>query len=200
MNQLHASLPAACECWCLLWGCWCFQTELLFATWYPLWSPSVTHTHTRMHTGSHEPITSHDYSLSVQQQWVFQTLAHSNHYNLHLCSILKCTTHCHWVSQCQTYTSHVTLNRVAMVMVSSHLCSDRFAMDEAGVIQNHDSHHDSEDDDDESRLVVDEGYSGMPSTVAPHRESNVSPLLSVKIILHPFWFSPSFLILRVVFV
>lgn len=54
-----------------------------------------------------------------------------------------------------------------MAMVSSHLGSDRSAEGEAGVISSHDSHHDGEDDDDESRLVVDADYSGMPSIVAP---------------------------------
>ena len=65
-----------------------------------------------------------------------------------------------------------------MIMVSSHLGSDWPTEGEAGVINSHDSHHDGEDDD-ESKLVVDAGYSGMPSTMAPHR---VRPLLSQSVV------------------
>lgn len=63
------------------------------------------------------------------------------------------------LSHAQTCTSHVSFNRVTVVMVSSHRDSDCSAEGESGVISSHESHHDGEDDDDDkSRLMVDEHY------------------------------------------
>lgn len=53
---------------------------------------------------------------------------------------------------------HVIINRVAMVMVSSHLGSDWSAKGETGIISSRVSRHDDEGDDDKSGLVVDAGY------------------------------------------